>query len=323
MVDQSPKITVIVPVYKVEDYLERCLDSIIAQTYKNLEIIVVNDGSPDGCGEICDRYAKMDDRITVLHQENMGLSMARNNGMKLATGKYVAFVDSDDYIEKEMYESMLKVMLENNLRMVESSMNLSGEFFFEQDPNAFFIQTIDDALERAKYAGFNSAINKLYEYDLIKDIPFKKGKLYEDIIFNSEVWQKLDKIGFVPMGYYVNPQQGESIQRSGYSLKKVEGLWVIHEANQNFMAMASTEKAKETLRSNFMNALLFHFHSLLEVKHLDPDRKNLKKMRKLIKKYSRFKFTNIYLLLINILPLPLYELFFAVNLYRQKLFNQQ
>ena len=99
-------ISVIIPVYKVEKYLSKCVESIINQTYKNLEIILVNDGSPDNCGEICDEYAKKDSRIKVIHKENGGLSDARNAGIEIASGQYIAFVDSDDYIASNMYERM-------------------------------------------------------------------------------------------------------------------------------------------------------------------------------------------------------------------------
>src|SRR5699024_9631307 len=101
---ENYKISVIVPVYKVESYLERCILSIIKQTYKNLEIILVNDGSPDNCGELCDIYAKKDSRIKVIHKKNGGLSDARNVALDIATGDYIGFVDSDDWININMYE---------------------------------------------------------------------------------------------------------------------------------------------------------------------------------------------------------------------------
>ena len=108
--NREPKISVIVPVYKVEPYLRKCLDSIINQTYRNLQIILVDDGSPDNCGAICDEYASKDSRIEVIHQENGGVSAARNAGLKLAAGDYIGWVDSDDWIEPDMYAYMLENM---------------------------------------------------------------------------------------------------------------------------------------------------------------------------------------------------------------------
>ena len=101
---EEGKISVIVPIYKVENYLNRCVESIRKQTYRNLEIILVDDGSPDACGEMCDRYAQEDSRIRVIHKENGGLSDARNAGIEVAAGEYIAFIDSDDWIDDKMYE---------------------------------------------------------------------------------------------------------------------------------------------------------------------------------------------------------------------------
>ena len=103
--EQQPLISVIVPVYKVEKYLHRCVDSILNQTYRNLEIILVDDGSPDNCGAICDEYAAKDNRIRVIHQENTGVSAARNAGLEACTGEYVAFVDSDDYVDCALFSA--------------------------------------------------------------------------------------------------------------------------------------------------------------------------------------------------------------------------
>ena len=114
-------ISVIVPIYNVEKYLERCVESIINQTYKNLEIILVDDGSPDNCPQMCDDYAKKDSRIKVVHKKNGGLSDARNAGMKVATGEYVSFIDSDDYISLDFYETLLETIVDNDSDIVECS----------------------------------------------------------------------------------------------------------------------------------------------------------------------------------------------------------
>ena len=109
---ERPLISVIVPIYGVEKYLEQCLDSILNQTYRQLEIILIDDGSTDRCGEICDRYASRDSRIKVIHQTNQGLSAARNVGMDMATGEYISFIDSDDYIDLHFYEKMVQGFLD-------------------------------------------------------------------------------------------------------------------------------------------------------------------------------------------------------------------
>ena len=142
-------ITIVVPVYNVEKYLRKCIDSILNQTYKNLEIILVDDGSPDNCGQICDEYAKKDNRIKVIHKENGGVSQARNVGIDNSNGEFIAFVDPDDYIEKEMLYK-----LKNNIENVDLSgcgsqkilgNNIIEQFVVEKDvaiDNKTFMQNM-------------------------------------------------------------------------------------------------------------------------------------------------------------------------------------
>ena len=111
---EQPLISIIVPIYNVSKYLDRCMDTILNQTYKNLEIIMVDDESPDDCGKKCDEYAKKDDRIVVIHKKNAGLGMARNSGLEIAKGQYVGFIDSDDYVSKDMFEKLYETLKENN-----------------------------------------------------------------------------------------------------------------------------------------------------------------------------------------------------------------
>ncbi|MBR1676338.1 MAG: glycosyltransferase [Clostridia bacterium] len=113
-----PKISVIVPIYKVEQYLKKCVDSILKQTFKDIEVILVDDGSPDNCPRLCDEFAEQDNRIKVIHKQNGGVSAARNSGLDIATGEYIAFVDSDDYIESNMYSSMINIAEKYNSDIV-------------------------------------------------------------------------------------------------------------------------------------------------------------------------------------------------------------
>ena len=112
---EKPLISIIIPVYKVEKYLEKCIKSVLDQTYKNLQIILVDDGSPDNCGNICDDYARVDNRIEVIHKANGGLSDARNVGLKAARGEYIGFVDSDDYVSNEMFENLYNTLISNDV----------------------------------------------------------------------------------------------------------------------------------------------------------------------------------------------------------------
>lgn len=185
----TPLISVIVPIYQVEAYLEECLDSILNQTYRQLEIILVDDGSPDRCGEICDRYASRDSRIKVIHQTNQGLSAARNVGMDMATGEYISFIDSDDYIAPHFYEKLLEGFKEHQEAKVTACQvfkNENGEItplnskWDHQFPTIHSSRWCQDAI----LGKTNVTVwNKLYQAELLKEIRFRKGRIVEDVLF--------------------------------------------------------------------------------------------------------------------------------------------
>lgn len=191
-------ISVIVPVYKVEPYLEACLDSILASTHRNLEVILVDDGSPDCCPEICDAYAVKDPRIKLIHQENLGLIAARNAGMALATGEYLTFIDSDDMISPVMYERMLSVMEQTGADMVccEHDSRLENLLMECDTPAVPFalLETYDEQLAvlitaptiRSVTWSCSYVWNKLYRRERLT-MPFRSGfQSGEDLLFNWE-----------------------------------------------------------------------------------------------------------------------------------------
>lgn len=181
-----PEISVIVPVYNVEKYLDKCVRSIQAQTFSDLEIILVDDGSPDGCGAMCDAYAREDDRIQVIHKKNGGLSDARNAGIEVARGKYLGFVDSDDYIAPDMYEVLHRMMVEEDADVTICGIH---HCYADGDHSATAPETyqvlgpqeiIRQVLESRTSAAVASAVNKLYKCELFKKLRFLVGKVAED-----------------------------------------------------------------------------------------------------------------------------------------------
>ena len=186
---ERPLISVIVPIYGVEKYLEQCLDSILNQTYRQLEIILIDDGSPDRCGEICDLYASQDSRIKVIHQSNQGLSAARNAGMDMATGEYISFIDSDDYIAPHFYEKLLEGFKEHPEAKVTACQvfkNEDGKITplicnrRHQFPTIHTSLWCQDAILGKTYV---NVWNKLYQAELLKEIRFRKGRIVEDVLF--------------------------------------------------------------------------------------------------------------------------------------------
>ncbi len=196
-------ISIIVPIYNVEKYLKKCLESIINQTYENLEIILVNDGSTDRCGEICEEFTKKDKRIKVIHKENGGLSDARNVGIKNAMGSFIGFVDSDDYIHETMYE-----MLYHDLKKYDGDIaicefqdvdeNGKGLEVFKKSNSTEGVEILNkiDALHLLIEGRCiqSAAWNKLYKIELFKNIEFPKGRVIEDRATMYKIFDKVNKI---------------------------------------------------------------------------------------------------------------------------------
>ena len=202
----KPLVSVIVPVYKVEKYIEECIDSILAQTYPNLEIILVDDGSPDNCGVICDQYAeKYPDKVRVVHKINGGLSSARNAGLEEATGEYVSFIDSDDMILPEMYSEMVDAMERYSVDIVASDFRPwdKGHKVATYKGKSFTGKS-DTALSLAlNWKVDRSAVTKLYKRSAIGNLRFHEGLTNEDFPFICELYLKRLPIHVMDKGYYL------------------------------------------------------------------------------------------------------------------------
>ena len=225
----DPLISVIVPVYKVEEYLDVCVESICGQTWQNLEIILVDDGSPDECPVLCDRWGQKDKRIRVIHKENGGLSDARNAGMKIAHGDYIGFVDSDDWISPRMYELLLAAMDRDQSEISCCSMEL-----FWEDPEQvkYLSSPVNVVLDReeAQRALLRESLlkqpacNKLYKRDLIKDIPFEVGKQHEDVFWSYQAIGRAERVSVIDYVGYHYRQRADSIMGVPFSLKHLDAL---------------------------------------------------------------------------------------------------
>lgn len=198
------KISVIVPIYKVEKYLDRCIDSIINQTYKHLEIILVDDGSPDYCPQMCDEWAKKDNRIKVIHKINGGVSSARNAGLDVATGEYIQFVDSDDYLELDACETLINKIVNNNADIVVSAFKSIGKHIKCIKTENFSTHKLMQAVQNLyKYGALNAVWNKLYKKDVINNIRFQEDMKYgEDLYFNLQYIKKCRTIVYTSQQLY-------------------------------------------------------------------------------------------------------------------------
>lgn len=211
------KISVIIPIYNVEKYLKRCIESIIKQTYSNLEIILVDDGSPDGCAKICDEYKNKDERIVVIHKKNGGLSDARNAGLKVATGEIISYIDSDDYVDLDMYEKMTKAMEEKNADIVVCGTNIDYEdghtkVKCEKEEKSFNRE--EALIELNSFKSFDMAVwNKLYKREVVDKIEFPVGKKSEDYFVMYQYFARAKKVVIINQAKYHYFQRSDSISR--------------------------------------------------------------------------------------------------------------
>lgn len=232
----SELISVIIPIYKVEPYLAKCVESVLEQTYPDLEIILVDDGSPDRCGELCDEYAKADSRIKVIHKRNGGLSDARNAGMKIAYGEYLAFIDSDDWIERDYFEVLYRLLKDYDADLSaialcnvneegdEIGRSHNGETHLLDDTIAMENMFHRDGLPWCAQA-------KLYKRVLFDDIEYPVGALMEDKATTYKVFAKCQKIVYSDLPLYKYLVRKGSIMRSQFSEKRMRSFAIQEELN--------------------------------------------------------------------------------------------
>ena len=281
----TPLISVIVPVYRVEKYLERCVKSILSQTYKNLEVILVDDGSPDQCPAICDACAEKDARVKVIHQENKGLSGARNAGIDAASGEYLAFVDSDDYVSPHFIEELYQLLQDTGCAIGQCRFSyVKGDGLVEEGDSAFCIYRGESLMEQLygpeeKATCFVVAWNKLYRAELFKEtgIRYPEGRIHEDEATTYRLFHEAKKLAFLDQvlyGYYT--ENGGSIT-SVFSAKRLQWL-TAHEERIAFFKKNGYEKLLPAAYRKLCDACItFYFRCTEQVKDAEELKKELRK----------------------------------------------
>lgn len=223
------KISVIIPVYNAENFLKRCINSVLDQSYQNLEIIIVNDGSTDSSLNILKEFSKKDNRIVLLNQDNKGVSSARNRGLKLATGDYITFLDSDDYIEINMYDEMMRYGKEYNADIVECSVvrvNERGDNLRNFNLNFQLIASkklcIESYIKNINTTAFNW--NKIYRKSVVEDVFFPNLKYSEDYYFNVLTHSNCDMKVTIPNAYNYYVEHSNSVTQADFSPEKLDIL---------------------------------------------------------------------------------------------------
>ncbi|SHJ28912.1 glycosyltransferase [Pseudobutyrivibrio xylanivorans] len=222
-------VSIIVPVYNVEKYLEKCISSLTTQSYENIEIILINDGSKDKSGEICDKFAEKDERVVVFHQKNSGVSVARNKGLELAKGEYIAFVDSDDIVSEKYVEILLDACVNNNAKMSQcnhdrfeddNTIDMYKDDYKEACP---IISGRDICKKIYTIEGVNATVlwNKLYHRSLFDGLRFPEGKIHEDLYLSYRVFYSVERVAIVPISLYYYRITPESITQKTFSKKNL------------------------------------------------------------------------------------------------------
>lgn len=230
------EVSIIVPVYQVEKYIRQCVDSILAQTFTDFELILVDDGSKDRSGEICDEYAGMDERVKVIHKENGGAAESRNTGMDQAAGNYYMFVDSDDYLAPEMLECLYNVILKQNADIVACNYrycfedNTENDFSTDYGSETIAAKEVFYFRKNERNYGFWTVVwNKLYRKEIFDKIRFRTGKYFEDEYFANDIYQLDIRIVIVPECLYYYRQHGSSTMKTKKFIKYMDLLEALQE----------------------------------------------------------------------------------------------
>lgn len=244
----SAVISVVIPVYKVEQYIDRCVQSVLNQTYSNLEVFLVDDGSPDSCGTICDRYAKEDTRIHVIHKMNGGLSDARNAAIPYCTGEYITFIDSDDYVESEYVERLYSAIKKYDADIsvcsfcqyyLETGKNIyvGGKKEKIFDPKAAIVSML---LDKDFYT---CAWGKLYKISLFRKVRYPKGKLYEDLATTYRLMMLSSKVVYIPQHLYWYVQRSGSILNSNFNIRNLDLIEIVEKLESDLMEYMPEKQA--------------------------------------------------------------------------------
>lgn len=259
----NPKISVIVPVYNVEPYLRCCLDSIVNQTYKNLEIILVDDGSPDNSGAICDEYASQDARITVIHKENGGLSAARNSGIEHAEGEFLCFIDADDMVHYSFVEVLHNACVRTGAKISVCNFCVAPQFLecTQTVPSVYTSKQISMKLCTDSTGTLSVTWNKLYASALFREIKFPVGRIHEDDATTYRLFWECTNCAVVSDVLYFYRQRENSIVNSDFSEKRMDAA-IAYLERADFYVRHNENQMADLTKAVCCYFLLIHRHDI-------------------------------------------------------------
>ncbi len=277
VMSEDIKVSIVVPIYNVEKYLDRCIKSILNQTYKNIEIILVDDGSADESGAIADRYADTDDRIRVIHKANGGLSDARNAGIDICGGEYICFVDSDDAIDSRYVSCMLEACQKNDADIAICRFENVEADYTVHEGNITVAEEVMTSIEALQsiYSANNVntvvAWNKLYSAKLWKDVRYPKGRIHEDEATTYKLLHKAKKVVSLDTVLYYYYRNASGITGSTFSHKRLDILWAIEQRMEYFKNNGLMDLYEKDSYKYLCKLLTCYY----QVKHMSGDNKQL------------------------------------------------
>ncbi|MDU4862754.1 MAG: glycosyltransferase [Terrisporobacter othiniensis] len=280
-----PKISVVVPIYNTQEYLVRCIESVLNQTFKDIEIILVNDGSTDESGIICNQYSEKYKNVKVIHKLNGGLSDARNEGIKVATGDYIGFVDSDDIIEKEMYKVLYSLCIQYNAD-ISTCLFESIEYGKKSNKtysNKVSIFTNKEAVKNTyegTISGY-SVCNKLYKRELLNEIKFPKGRIYEDASILYKLYMNSNRVVYIESALYKYVRREGSITKSMFSDKRFD-IVSMFEEKYNYMSINYPEMC-EKIKSMYYISLRNIIIDIVNENSIKENYKSIKRVSEIIR----------------------------------------
>ncbi len=324
----EPIISIIVPVYNVKNFLERCIDSLLNQSYKNIEIILVNDASTDGSGIICNSYNDNHKNIKVLHREcNSGSAgSSRNSGLNLASGDYISFIDSDDWIHPEMIKSMLTAIQINNAEIAECDLVRTDKYFIkpidDKSYKKIIVENRTTALMRIINIQRFSVCVRIYAHSLIEEIRFPENVISEDVYFTLSVFNKISKLVRIEVPFYYYHFTPNSVTRQAYSLKYLDTLKSGLYLQETILNNEKDEELLAAVQYFILKELIFHYKMLNIYEKLDPKYIQRKKLKELIdKNYSNGKTDDSYIRLAKLLSVNSFEFIINLNKFRHRVFR--
>lgn len=259
-------ISVIVAAYNIEAYISRCLESLMAQTYQNLEIIVVDDGSKDRTGSICDEFAQRDSRIHIIHQQNMGLSGARNKGLEIAKGSYIGFVDGDDWIEPEMYAAMYYACVHGQAQLACCAYHQIGAVSIQESfTNKQYILSKEETLDtyicdNKPYHIYNSVWSKLFRADIVAALEFPVGRKSEDIMYTTRAMAQISRCIFLDTPYYnYVVDREDSIMNAGLAERRFKDEIPFWKEQTGYLYGLGMHELAQKASYHFYRRMLFYY----------------------------------------------------------------